>query len=191
MRSTILLVVALFATALCGAAQSLPSAELYGGYQYLRLNTGTSAVPSQNLAGWDTSLTVNLHHWFGVTGDFSGNYASGSASKGDLGLREYTFLFGPQVTVGVRRAKVFGRFMFGGAKGEVLDAGTGILGGKTASSTDFAWDIGGGADWKLSHHFWVRPVQIDYLQTRHPAGTLYANDSQNHFRYSAGIVFKF
>ena len=50
--------------------------------------------------------------------------------------------------------------------------------------------VGGGFDVNLSHHFAVRPAQVDYLLTRFDESTNNAR-SQNNLRVSTGIVFRF
>jgi hypothetical protein len=59
-----------------------------------------------------------------------------------------------------------------------------VLGSKFA----FATAAGGGIDVRVSRHFAVRPVQAEYFLTKFRDG---ANNRQNNFRYSAGIVFRF
>jgi hypothetical protein len=59
-----------------------------------------------------------------------------------------------------------------------------VLGSETA----FAMTAGGGIDVTVSRHLAVRPVQAEYFLTKFPDG---ADNRQNNFRYSAGIVFRF
>jgi hypothetical protein len=60
---------------LIAVAQEAPKAELFGGYQYTRLNPN-GAGTGFNFNGWNASLTGNANRWLGVTGDFSGIYKS-------------------------------------------------------------------------------------------------------------------
>jgi len=57
--------------------------------------------------------------------------------------------------------------------------------GASSTDTNAAWAVGGGIDLSLGPLFSIRPAQVDYLQTR------IGGDSQNNFRYSAGVVLKF
>jgi hypothetical protein len=52
----------------------------------------------------------------------------------------------------------------------------------------FAMTAGGGVDFKISQHFAVGPVQVEYFLTKFTDG---GSNKQNNFRYSAGIVFRF
>ncbi len=44
-------------------ANAEPKAEIFGGYQFTRLDGGP------NMSGWNGALTGDLGHFFGVTGD--------------------------------------------------------------------------------------------------------------------------
>jgi hypothetical protein len=46
--------------------------EVFGGYQYLRPDSGP------NLNGWNAALTGNFKH-LGITADFSGTYGGGGS----------------------------------------------------------------------------------------------------------------
>ena len=53
------------------------------------------------------------------------------------------------------------------------------------SDSGFAWAAGGGLDVNASSHLAIRLGQFDFLQSH------ISNLTQNNFRYSVGIVFKF
>jgi opacity protein-like surface antigen len=57
--------------------------------------------------------------------------------------------------------------------------------GINGTDTSAAWAVGGGVDMNIAPIISVRLAQVDYLQTRT------GGDSQNNFRYSAGIVLRF
>jgi opacity protein-like surface antigen len=78
----------------------------------------------------------------------------------------------------------FGQVLFGTAH-----IGSTIF-GVSNSANAFAMTVGGGFDVNLSHHFAVRPAQVDYLLTRFDESTNNAR-SQNNLRVSTGIVFRF
>ena len=75
-----ILVVLFFATLLPyqALAQDAPRAEVFGGFQYFRANTGTDVenLDHFNLNGWDASLSGYFNRYIGVTADFSGAYGS-------------------------------------------------------------------------------------------------------------------
>jgi peptidoglycan-associated lipoprotein len=89
-------------------------------------------------------------------------------------------MFGPTVRFrNDSRVTPFAHALFGGGRFSLSGAGL------SGAETDFTWAAGGGVDVGVSQHLGVRLAQADFLQTR------VAGNSQNHFRFSAGIVFKF
>lgn len=154
--------------ALC---QDYSKAEVFGGYQYTRINPG-SGSSGDNFNGWNAAVTGNVNHWLGVTGDFSGAYKDISG----VSLKQHTFLVGP--TIASRSSEKFTPFahaLFGGAH----FSQSGFPG-----DTAFAMALGGGVDMGV-RNFAIRLGQFDYLMTR------FGGTSQNNFRYSAGVVFRF
>ena len=61
-------VACLFGLLLClpAAAQEGPSADVFLGYSYIRVNPKTSGSPSFNLNGGTGSLTANVNSYFGI-----------------------------------------------------------------------------------------------------------------------------
>ncbi|HST10425.1 MAG TPA: hypothetical protein VLL05_08600 [Terriglobales bacterium] len=101
----------------------------------------------------------------------------------------YTFLFGPQISFRTERFSPFVHALFGAAHTTESVAFPLIPpGGPTAtvslSDTSFATALGGGVDLALSHSLAWR-IQGDYLQSR------VFHRTQNNFRMSTGIVFRF
>lgn len=141
-------------------AQDESKVEVFGGYSFLRLN-------GINLNGWEASGQYKFTDWLGGVGDFAGQYRSGASN--------YTYLFGPQVSLPSSRISPFGHLLFGGAHFSALGAGT----------NSFALAVGGGVDAGLTDRISLRAVQLDYLLTQYGGG------SQNNFRVSTGIVFRF
>jgi hypothetical protein len=88
-----------------------------------------------------------------------------------------TVLFGPRVSVSVGKFTPFAHALVG--VGHISDS-------QAASNSDtaFATAIGGGLDYKLIKGLAWR-VQGDELHTR------FFNGTQDHFRFSTGIVFRF
>jgi hypothetical protein len=159
---------------LTAVAQDAPKAELFGGYQYTRLNPN-GAGTGFNFNGWNASLTGNANKWFGVTGDFSGIYKSISG----VSVKAYTYTFGP--TFAVRKSEAVTPFvhaLFGGFHASANFAG--------ASTDGFAMMIGGGVDAKLSQHLALRAVQFDWVMLRDSGVT-----ENKNVRVSTGLVFRF
>ena len=187
-------------------APSAPKAEIFGGYSYLRNN-------GNGFNGWEAQTTFNFSRYLGVTAQFDGNYRNALtgtplSSLSFLGISAganqhmYDFLFGPTATARFGRNSVFAHALFGAAH-DSLSAGASLplIGGLSqnlTSATGFAMDFGGGLDIGITRHLAIRPVQIDYLQTRFNSTdaltfglSTSTNARQNNLRYSAGIVFRF
>jgi opacity protein-like surface antigen len=178
------------------------SGNIFLGYSYsggdVFAASGQSALAfqpssqSSSFAGWEGSLEGKLLPWIGIVADLSGHYGSkdfsvlciqppGSPgcppSPQRVNARTYTFLFGPRVSVSIRRFTPFAHALFGA--GHVSD-------GDAASNSDtsFATAIGGGLDYKLMKGIAFR-LQGDEVHTR------FFSSTQDHFRFSTGIVFRF
>jgi opacity protein-like surface antigen len=163
----------LLALSCLAVAQENTKVEIFGGYQYTRINTGVSGAPSFNFNGWNASLSGYFTKYLGISGDFSGAYASPFGTS----VKVHTFMFGPIVHFpNSSKITPFAHALFGGAHGDISELG---------AETKFAWAAGGGLDVNVNNRFSVRLAQADFLQTR------FATLTQNNFRYSAGIVFKF
>lgn len=171
MRKLFCVAAALLVLALPALAQDAPKAEFFGGYQYTRINPG-SGITGVNLNGWDAALTGNVGHTLGITADVSGAYKTIAG----ISTHQHFFLFGP--TLASHSSESFTPFahaLFGVAHAS----------GGGASDNAFSMALGGGFDVKVANHVAVRLGQFDYLMTR------FGGQSQNNFRYSAGLVFRF
>lgn len=155
--------------------------DVYGGYDYVRFNVNSNVggvPPTQtfNANGGGSQLQYNANGWFGVVADLDGYYVSTPPRAG-----AFSYLFGPRVNSRRDKIKPFAQAIFGGplATGGIGEAG---------AENHFAMAVGGGIDFKVSEHFSVRPVQVDYFMTKFPDGL---NNRQNNFRFGTGIVFRF
>ena len=172
-RKLLLVIIGLL-VALPVLCQEYPKAEVFGGYQFTRINPGGGAS-GENFNGWNAALTGNFNRSLGITADFSGAYKSIS----DVKFRQYTFLFGPAIAS--RSSESFTPFahaLFGGAHSSAS------VFGLSAGETAFAMALGGGVDIGRGV-FAARIGQFDYLMTR------FGGERQNDFRYSAGVVIRF
>lgn len=166
----LLLIMSVFAV-----AQEAPKAEIFGGYQLTRVNPG-HGINNFNLNGWDAAVNGYFHRYVGVTADFSGTYGSPSSVSTHL----YTYMFGP--TLRATNSSPFTPFahvLFGGAHI------SGSQGGSSISDSGFAWAPGAGLDVKAGSFLSLRVAQFDFLQTH------ISSETQNNFRYSAGLVLRF
>jgi hypothetical protein len=140
MRRVMALAVFVGMVTLAGFAQETPKPEVFGGYQYTRLD-------GWNGNGFNGSATMYINRWLGVQGDFSGAYATGDSFL--------TYTGGPVVSTHKGMLSPFGHALFGGA--HAASGGVGDSG--------FAMMFGGGLDVgnkKLA----FRVVQMDWMITR-------------------------
>jgi hypothetical protein len=159
--------------------------EVFGGYSYVQAPIavtgplppcGLGVCPSgvafsnQSANGWEAAGVFKANRWLGVAADFGGNYRSIFLEN----FRQYTFLFGPQVSL-PGRISPFAHALFGVAH---------QTGGATTATT-FSSAIGGGMDLKLGRNFSVRIVQADALFTRYGGG-MWTDP-----RISTGFVVRF
>jgi hypothetical protein len=156
-------------------AQDYPKGEIFGGYQFLHADFQGTGL---NFNGWDASVQGNVNKWFGVKGDFSGNYKSENGAS----LKVYTYAFGPVLTARQSdRLQPFVHVLFGGA--HVTGSAIGL---GSASVNGFALSTGGGVDAVVSKHLAVRLGQFDWVYLHAEGESLSKN-----VRYSAGVVFRF
>ncbi len=165
MKSTVLVSVLVLVCALPGLAQDY-KADVFAGYSFLHTSPG-SGLPSADASGWEASATYNWNRWLGLKADVDGHYCC------DASL--HNFLFGPQIRLGHDKLSPFVHGLFGVSHGS--------SGGFTDNA--FAFALGGGLDYKATDRISIRIAQADYL------GTRFADYTQNNFRFSAGLVFRF
>jgi hypothetical protein len=119
MRKVWMVLVLLCASAGVASAQK---AEVAGGYSYMNLDTGVSGVDRVNLNGWNASVAGYPVSWFGLVGDFSGNYGSPTVLGVTTATKVHTYLFGPRISLrGV--VTPFAHALFGGARARTTVAG--------------------------------------------------------------------
>lgn len=174
MRKFIGLALLLCMVSLAAFAQetgNTPKAEIFGGYQYTRFDGGVNAN------GWDTSLTGNLNHWFGIAADFSGAYKS----QNGVSFNNYTYTFGPVVSYRHNETFTpFAHFLAGGFRASAAFSGL------SGSDNGFAMMFGGGVDVKATKRVAVRAIQFDWL-------SLHSNgfSDNNNMRISTGLLLRY
>ena len=158
-----LIVLALFAAGSAMAQGTTPKAEFFAGYEYEHLNPG-----GRSCNGFDANLAYNVNDWLGAVGDLGYCHESNA--------HDVNYLFGPRVTYrNYGKWNPFAQVLLGGHH----------LGTSGPSFNSFAMTLGGGVDYKYNDHFYVRAIQIEYLNT-HLGGS-----SQNNARITAGLVYTF
>jgi opacity protein-like surface antigen len=159
---------------LIAVGQDNPKAEIFGGYQYTRINPG-QGLHGDNLNGWNASVSGYFNKYLGISADFSGIYGSPFG----VSLHVYPYMFGPIVRVpNSSKITPFVHGLFGATH---ISASA----GGSTSDNSFAMAFGGGLDANINSRFAVRLAQADYLHTQ------LFDSTQHNFRYSAGIVIKF
>src|SRR5713101_6060431 len=186
---TLVFAVLLFATP--SHAQSI---ELFGGYSFVRAPVTfaqtaalcpvpgcptTSNKVTLNLNGWEVGGALKVLGPLALAADYSDT--SGSFQGANTHLK--TYLIGPQLRF-PGPISPFAHFLIGGAH-ESTTSSTGPLITASPTRNAFATTLGGGLDLKVLPFISLRPVQIDYLLTH------FNSNTQNQFRYSAGIVLRF
>jgi len=141
--------------------------------------------------GWNTGGTIFMNNWLGLEGNFGNVWHSESASivpgaSVEAKVKNYTYLFGPRVSFGKgTRMNPYIHALLGFDRLSA-DTSTTIAGVTTkfsASDTGFATALGGGVVFGMSKHMGIL-TSGDYLMARHSV-------TQNNFRISAGVVFRF
>lgn len=179
MRKSIATVFAIIVIAGVAAAQIPTGGNVFIGYSYSREGAAFGESPTVNLNGWEGSLEGKFLPWIGIVADFGAGYGSTDELVPGIGpshieVKKYTYLFGPRVSVPIGRFTPFAHFLLGA--GHVNDAGI--------TDTSFATAVGGGIDYRLIHGIAWR-IQGDEVHTR------FFHSTQDHFRFSTGIDFRF
>src|SRR5690348_9128758 len=116
-RYAIVMLCLLLALSAIGFAQEPARVEVFGGYQYLRANSGIGApgFDNFNLNGWNAAVNGYITNYFGITADFAGAYGTPKISGVGLDTKVHTFLFGPVVRyTHWSRVTPFAHALFGG-----------------------------------------------------------------------------
>jgi len=174
-------------------------AEVYGGYQYLRLNDvggcgSSNGCPDISANGWNAGVSGFFNHYFGVTGDFSGTYHTQSVSSHGTGinvpLHFYTFAGGPVVAFNRGKVNPYVHALFGGVHVGASASADGVS--VSESKTGFVTAVGGGIDVKVAHAISVRLVDVDWVYYHFSGifgGPSYGNS--DNVRITAGVVLRF
>jgi hypothetical protein len=164
------------------AAQSV---EVFGGFTAARMKPGKD-YSSTTSKGWNTSVTAYPASRFGITADFAGytDTVRPQAIGGDVDVRQYSFLAGPQFRLFRReRFETSFRAMVGAARAYVPTASL-PAGYASLDQTGAAALFGSNFDINLSRHVALRFSPGIYL-------THFAGETQKNMRFSVGPVFRF
>jgi opacity protein-like surface antigen len=171
------------------ANAQIPSGNVFLGFSYERTNSTAfgpnlvrTTVTSPNLHGWEASFEGKVLPFIGIVGDVSGHYGTQSFTNGSQNINvtghEQEYLVGLRLSVPVGKLTPFAEAMAGAAH---IHTGGSLPG---PSNTSFATALGGGLDYRLLGPVAAR-VEGDYVRTS------FFSSTQNNFRLSAGVVFRF
>jgi len=187
MRKVTMVAFTLILFAGLASAQVPTSGNIFVGYSFYSASPSTldlSDVGRPNLNGWDASLEGKVLPWVGIVADFSGHYGQQSfvePTPGPTTLvvtgHETDVTFGPRLSFPIGKFRPFGEALFGVGH---VSTGQGI----STSDTSLVTTVGGGLDYKIIRILALR-AEGDYVQTR------FFSTTQNNFRLSTGIVFRF
>jgi hypothetical protein len=170
---TLVSLLALFAGA--ARAQIPTRGNVFFGYSYDR--TSIASNDTSNLNGWEATLEGKFLPWIGLVVDVDGHYGSHDFSGTGANVTAHNVLFGPRVSVQIKRFRPFGEFLVGVGH---ISRSNGI----SDSDTAFANGAGGGLDYRI-----VGPVtlrgQLDWISTR------FYGQGQNGVRFSTGVAVHF
>lgn len=198
--SVLLLVVPFFScfamTQSSDQSQGPSRVELFGGYTYI--NPDFSLVSGTGVSGWNASANFKVHRSIGLVADVSGfyprytygRYSGYTKASGNT----YTFLFGPQISIHLRRFTPFGRF-FVGVSHVSQQTIANYTFNEFKSNTALSLATGGGLDYSVARHIAIRGA-VDWLYAKFTpigGGDPGANYVQNRnvVRISTGMVFRF
>jgi hypothetical protein len=196
MRFLALLCSFLFVALLFAMPSYAQRIELFGGYSYVRAPVTFTQTPQGScvITGCPTTTTtrnLNLNGWhvggaFKVFGPLAlaADYTDTSASFQGANTHLKTYLVGPQLRF-PGPISPFAHFLIGGAHESTSATISGPITTASPTRNGFATALGGGLDLKVFPFISVRPIQVDYLLTH------FNSNTQNQFRYSAGIVLRF
>ena len=178
--AVVFLVLTPLATAQMVPVATPPTFEGFAGYSRYMASLSVTDLSSLKSAvigglnGGNASLDFNLGQskTFGIKADISG-YTTSETFKG-IGVSKNTYLFlvGPQIKKQTGKFHPFGEALFGLAR---QNAGFTFKGGSNA----FALKFGGGLDWQMGKHFFVRPIQLDGVVTTFGSGKTNSFDFHN------------
>lgn len=188
MRKVTLVAFILILFAGLASAQVPTSGNIFVGYSFYSASPSTldlSDVGRPNMNGWDASLEGKVLPWVGIVVDLSGHYGQQSfAEAAPIGATTVTVTghendvtFGPRLSFPIGKFRPFGEALFGVGH---VSTGQGI----STSDTSLVTTVGAGLDYKIIRILALR-AEGDYVQTR------FFHTTQNNFRLSTGIVFRF
>jgi hypothetical protein len=175
MRAQWIIVLLLTVPASAAWAQIPTKGNVFFGYSYDR--TSIVSNDTANLNGWDATLEGKFLPWIGLVVDVDGHYGNHNFGGTNANVTAHNVLFGPRVSVQVKRYRPFAEFLVG--VGHIS-----VSNGIADPDTSFASAAGGGLDYRIFGPVALRG-QLDWINTR------FYGQSQNGVRFSTGISVHF
>ena len=194
-------------------AQDYSRVDVSLDYSYFRFNPAFSQPHSRSLNGGGIAFQYNINDTLGIKAEFMGysatsftyTFASNTPVVNPLGTTVtipqgtysstgdmFTYMFGPVVYFSHSKVRPFGEILFGGSNTNIytkLSTSIGTI-GAIPTQHPYTMAVGGGLTFRLSHHFSIMPVEVDYVLTRY-SNPLTNVNNQNNFRYAGGLIFGF
>ena len=186
MRTILIVMTLLLASAGATFAQDEHSGDVAAAYHWVRSNAGPGECGCFGLNGGGISGSWNFRRGWSAVADFSAETGNGAPPAGNsLTLSSYMagvrYKFKHPWFDGEHKPEPFAQILIGGAHAGGGEAG--IANGDFV----FATRIGGGIDVPINSRFAVRVIQMDYYLTTFANAT---NDHQNNFLVGAGVVWR-
>ncbi len=156
-------------------AQIPTKGNVFFGYSYDR--TPIVLNDTSNLNGWEATLEGKFLPWIGLVADVDAHYGHHDFGGTGADIAAHNVLFGPRVSVQVKRFRPFGEFLVGLGR---ISRNNGI----SDSNTSFVNGVGGGLDYRIFGPVTLRG-QLDWINTR------FYGQGQNGVRLSTGIALHF
>jgi hypothetical protein len=198
------------------ASLSAQTTNLYGGYLFLSNDLHITKILGEigdvtsngrgSLNGWNISGEIKVIRWIGAVADFAGSYGSDPIALGSgivppgtrlptrINTSFYSYLFGPRLSVEVRKIRPFAEVLVGTASQSLdLDfVNAGLTIRDSEHDTHLATAFGGGFDYRVIGPLEWR-VEADYVASRLFKGVQpgFSTPVQHNVRLSTGIVIRF
>lgn len=197
---------------LCAIPALSQNVEVTGDYSYFRFNPTLGNLSNRNLNGGGFDASFLFHGRFGIKADLqfygttsiTGAFPTTVTRFGTIPAGTYstsgtlkTYLFGPIVKFNLKHFDPFGEVLFGVAHTNfyanlfnTFGAAPGSTFHLVGNQNPFSLAAGGGVDIPVTHVIAIRVAELDYVLTR-LTNPITSTNNQNHFRYLAGVQFRF
>jgi opacity protein-like surface antigen len=168
-------------------AQEVKSPKIDVAITFIAEDSARSATPDNFwMQGGSIELGTSTWRGLGIALNVSGTH-TGAIGATTIPLSIVTATFGPRYRWHAdQRISIYCEGLIGEANGfkSLFPTTTGAQ----TSANSFAFQAGGGLDYRVSQHIAVRAVEAAWQHTQLPNGT---NNVQNDLRLGAGLILRF